>query len=240
MFNSLNMLNSLASTAGEPTAASIRERGKADRRSRIVDAATAILRAEGVDALSMRALSVEAGVSVPTIYSLVGGRDDVLAATLDQLGADFEAAVASGADDGVEHCFTVVDRLLDTITTHATLTRSIIAEGLTPMLADAESSLFRRYGFSLLAALNAASTEGHLRAGAEPVLIAEQMVSLTAVRIFRWATADGTGECTVDELRAAVTHGVGLLLAGSTTPEAAAPVHTRIDEAQAALPGGTT
>ena len=218
----------------------IRERGKAERRARVVDAASGILRAEGVDALSMRALSVEAGVSVPTIYSLIGGRDDVLAAALDQLAAIFEAEVASAGEAGVDRCFAVVDRFLDTITSHATLTRSIIAEGLTPMLADAESSLFWRYGLALITALTAAAEEDQLRTGVEPVLIVEQMVSLTAVRIFRWATDEASGEPDLDELRAAVIHGVGLLMAGATTADVAQSVHARIDQAQATQLGGST
>ena len=44
---------------------------------RVVETAIEMLGDGGVDTLSMRALSTQAGVSVPTIYNLIGGRDDV-------------------------------------------------------------------------------------------------------------------------------------------------------------------
>lgn len=226
------------SAAATPKA-SIRERGKAERRVRVIETAREILSEGGVEALSMRALSVEAGVSLPTIYNLIGGRDDVLAAVLDQLGAVFEAEVATSTGDTLERCFEITDRLLDTMTTHATLARSIVAEGLTPMLADAESSLFKRYGLALLSALAQASTEGNLDDGAEPVLIVEQVVSLTAVRIFRWATGDSSTDADGTELRAAATHGIGLILAGSTADEHRARVLARVRQAQVQLLRGT-
>ncbi len=182
-----------------------------------VEAARAILGTEGVEGLSMRVLSVESGVSLPTIYSLIGGRDDVLAAVLDQLGTMFDADVAASSQGGLDRCLEITDRLLDTMAAHATLARSIIVEGLTPMLADADSSLFRRYALALVSALADASAAGDLDEDAEPVLIVDQMVSLTAVRIFRWATADPSVDPHGEELRAAVTHGTGLLLVGSTT-----------------------
>ena len=223
-----------------PPGTSIRERGKADRRVRVVEAARSILGTEGVEGLSMRVLSVESGVSLPTIYSLIGGRDDVLAAVLDQLGTMFDADVAASSQGGLDRCLEITDRLLDTMTAHATLARSIIVEGLTPMLADADSSLFRRYALALVTALADASAAGDLDEDAEPVLIVDQMVSLTAVRIFRWATADPSVDPHGEELRAAVTHGTGLLLVGSTTTAAGEPVRARIRQARTVLLGGTT
>jgi AcrR family transcriptional regulator len=222
-----------------PPEVSIRERGKAERRDRVVEAAREILTTEGVEGLSMRALSVQSGVSLPTIYSLIGGRDDVLAEVLDRLGTVFEAETAASSGEGLELCFEIADRFLDTITTHATLTRSVISEGLTPMLADADSGLLRRYALALVSALADASATGDLDDDAEPVFIVEQMVSLTAVRVFRWATADPASGAADEQMRAAVTHGIGLLLAGSTDPAAAGPVRARIRKAQAVLLGGT-
>ena len=52
-----------------------RERAKADRRLRITEAAAELLEAGGLAGLTMRALSEAAGLSVPTIYNLIGGRN---------------------------------------------------------------------------------------------------------------------------------------------------------------------
>ena len=198
---------------GVPPRAGLRERGKAERRVRVVEAAIELLRHDGIDALSMRALSVEAGVSVPTIYNLIGGRDAVLAAVLDQLGTVFAARVATLGGDSALRVLDIADCLVDTIADHATLARSIIAEGLAPMLAESDTALLRRYGLTLHAALVDASAGEHLAAVTGPELLVDQMVSLTAVRIFRWADADAGRDPDGEQLRAAVVHGVGLLLA---------------------------
>ena len=216
---------------------SIRERGKAERRVRIVETARELVTTGGVEALSMRTLSVESGVSLPTIYNLIGGRDDVLAAVLDQLGTVFDAEVATSSTDALERCFEITDRLVDTMTTHATLARSIIAEGLTSLLADVESSPFQRYGLALLTALAEASATGDLDEESEPILVVEQTVSLTAVRIFRWATGDASSDG--DKLRAAVAHGIGLVLAGAASAEGRERVLPHLREARIALLGGT-
>ena len=58
--------------------ANLRERGKARRVQRILDAAAHIMETEGIEALSMQALADEAEVSISTLYNLVGGKDAIL------------------------------------------------------------------------------------------------------------------------------------------------------------------
>jgi len=52
-----------------------RARGKLRRRSRILDAARAIVTTEGMAALSMRKVARAAGVSVTTLYNLFGSKE---------------------------------------------------------------------------------------------------------------------------------------------------------------------
>jgi AcrR family transcriptional regulator len=232
----------MADTAAEPDRdapiSSIRERGKAERRRRVIEAAGSMVEAGGIEALSMRALSVESGVSVPTIYDLIGGRDAVLAAVLGQLGTVFDDAVAASSADPLERCFEVADHLVITMTDHASIARAIIAEGLVPMLSQGHAAPFKRYGLALFSALSAACARGDLEESAEPALIVDQAVSLTAVRFFRWATNDLDTDPDGRKLRAAVTHGVGLLLAGSVSGPAIERVRARVVAAQAALLAG--
>lgn len=219
---------------------SLRERGKAERRLRVVDAARAMLATEGVEGLSMRSLSEQSGVSVPTIYSLIGGRDDVLAAVLDQLGAVFDGEAAASPTEGLDRCFDIADLVLDTVLANAILTRSVVAEGLGAMLSGTDTSVMRRYAVAVIAALADACAAGELDDDAEPLLVAEQVVSLTAVRIFRWAATEPATDPDGNELRLAVTHGIGLLLAGSATVEAGQPVRARVHQASRELLGGTS
>ena len=55
-------------------------------RDRVVDVALDIVGAEGVDGLTMRALSTKLGVAVTSIYWHVGSKDDLVAAMVDRVG----------------------------------------------------------------------------------------------------------------------------------------------------------
>lgn len=65
------------------------------RRQRILQAATPLLAAGGVAGLTVRAVAEAAGVTVPTLYNLIGNKDQVVAAlvadTLAQLAAALQA-----------------------------------------------------------------------------------------------------------------------------------------------------
>ncbi|MGX5694940.1 TetR/AcrR family transcriptional regulator [Agromyces soli] len=69
----------------------------------IVAAATALLEASGVEALTMQAVAAEVGVRAPSLYKRVRGRDALLALVAEgiarELGATLELA-AGGAETG--------------------------------------------------------------------------------------------------------------------------------------------
>jgi len=60
----------------------LRERGKARRKERIIESAKRLLAAGGLEAMSLRRLADEAELSVRTLYSLVGGKEQVLVAVM--------------------------------------------------------------------------------------------------------------------------------------------------------------
>ncbi|MEM1196400.1 MAG: TetR/AcrR family transcriptional regulator [Pseudomonadota bacterium] len=55
-----------------------REQAISDRRRRIFDAARSIIATGGLDSLTTRALAQGAKLTVPTLYNLVGGKDEIL------------------------------------------------------------------------------------------------------------------------------------------------------------------
>ena len=57
-----------------------REQSIADRKARILDAARAIIAKDGYDALTTRGIAETAGVTVPTLYNLVGDKAAVISA----------------------------------------------------------------------------------------------------------------------------------------------------------------
>jgi AcrR family transcriptional regulator len=88
-------------------------------RRRVLAAATAYLAEHGSADLSMRRLADAAGVSVTTVYNLVGGREELLEAlSLDVLARLDRALADGGPDDPLQHAWSIV----------AALTRVVVEE----------------------------------------------------------------------------------------------------------------
>lgn len=64
------------------------------RRERILQQARKMLADGGFDALNLRELAEESGITVPTIYNLIGNKAEVLKAMVMGTFADFEALLA--------------------------------------------------------------------------------------------------------------------------------------------------
>ncbi len=92
------------------TALTRREQGKAERRARIIEAATALLRESGFDAVSMLQIAERAGVSPATVYNLFQTKAAVLQQVFDQDLTHYERLVADApATDALERVFAAVD-----------------------------------------------------------------------------------------------------------------------------------
>lgn len=61
----------------------VREQGKARRKASIIQAAKKLLAQGGIEALSTRKLAEEAGLSVHTLYALVGSKEEILDAVME-------------------------------------------------------------------------------------------------------------------------------------------------------------
>lgn len=207
----------------------------AERRIRIIDAATELLGAGAVEALTMRALSESAGVSVPTIYNLVGGRDDVLVAVLERLGTVFDAEIATLTANPVDRCFDITAHFVTAVTGRMGLARSILAEGLAPLFAQTDASPLRRYRLALGPAVLAAADQREIELVTSPDLLVDQLVALTTIRFFQWARVDSPGGDDDAIFRAQVAHGVGLTLAAVATDHVRPGVLQRITEAERTL-----
>jgi AcrR family transcriptional regulator len=77
-----------------------REANVASRRQRILESARTLLAEAGQDGLSMRKLAKEAGFSVTTLYNLVGSREDILRALIEDSAGRFSSPVTVPASSG--------------------------------------------------------------------------------------------------------------------------------------------
>ena len=88
---------------------------RARNRRKVLDAAATYLTQHRAADFSMRRLADAAGVSVTTVYNLVGGRDEVVEAlALDVLARLDRAIAADGPEDPLAHAWSIV-ALLTTV-----------------------------------------------------------------------------------------------------------------------------
>ena len=74
-----------------------------DTRSRIIDAAAALMAAHGSHAVTTRAVAESAGVQAPTIYRLFGDKDGLIDAVAERVMAEYVAdKIDSVADAGAD------------------------------------------------------------------------------------------------------------------------------------------
>ena len=211
----------------------LRERAKADRRLRIIEAARDLLEAGGLAGLTMRALSEAAGLSVPTIYNLIGGRDHVLVAVMERFGSEFDAQLAALRSAPLDRCFEIADAMVAALTAQPDVSRAIIAEGFAPMLG--ERPLMRRYGAALRAAIDEAVESGDLDAEVSPDLLVGHLLAMTAGLFIRWANTDVHDDPNTSKFRAAAAHGIAITLVGVADDAVAAALRHRLRDAEDSL-----
>src|ERR1700760_730962 len=98
----------------ETSSPSRRERHKDERRTRIIDAASALLHEVGVDDLSVKMIADRADVSAATFYNLFGTKGAVLAKVYERDFEGFAAKVAAaGAPSALDTMFDAVRIVAD-------------------------------------------------------------------------------------------------------------------------------
>ena len=91
-------------------------------RDDVVDAALAIIERDGHEALSMRKLAAEVGVTSTTIYWHVGGRDEVLDAALARFAERHRPRITDGSSAG-ERVLDLLRQIYDQALQHPNVSR---------------------------------------------------------------------------------------------------------------------
>lgn len=211
----------------------IRERGMKERRDRIVDAAVDLVSQGNVSALTMRALSGAAGVSVPTVYNLIGSREDVLIAVIERAGEAIEPELAALGGDPIERCFRIADCLITRVTAPTSLIQSVYAEGLGPAISGSGLRPLRQYGLATGLAILEAAECGDLELITTVQLLAESLMIQLAVRIAQWVSADLPPDPA--HLQAEAAHAVAMTLIPVATVRTRPELLRRLSAARTAL-----
>jgi AcrR family transcriptional regulator len=162
----------------------------------------------------MRRLAEEAGVSVTTVYNLVGGRDEVLGAlALDVLDRFDRATVEAGPADPLERAWWIVQQLVDLVA--AEVPPALVAAVLDD--EDLAASVFARWhGAGALArAFADLAASGSLDGQLSPARLADQALHGLTRALRLW----GAGRLDDRRFSAAARYSLDVALAAGAGPE---------------------
>jgi AcrR family transcriptional regulator len=189
-------------------------RQKAERRERILEAARAVIGERGYDALTMRDLARTSRVTVPTIYNLVGGKEDVLFAAVEEQTARFVAGIrAAGAKGPGSGVLAVVDACARELLRLPGYYRSLLQLFFTSASASPARDAVSLALYEQLAAGVAELREsGELAAWVDERALCERLLSHLIFTSMQWAS----GALGRETLRAVALYDACLVLMGVT------------------------
>jgi len=206
---------------------SIRERSKQKRRNRILLAARALIVEEGVPGLSMRVLAEKAEVSVATLYNLLGSKEEILYALLDQSYETLDMTATSLTEvDPIIRAQLIVEasvkQFLSDSEFYKRLLRGIhgIERG-----ARASGSVLKVWALAEKAVADGMES-GLLRKALPARLIAQQILASYSGAIRNWVI----GRMSDDDFKAHAQLGLTLSLLAVATDETRSRLETRAQE----------
>ena len=182
---------------GEAYRLSIREKGKARRKQQIIQAAKRLLAAGGIEALSTRRLAEEAELSVHTLYALVGSKDKILEAVMeDNHNRVLSDIIEINARHPIEQVFAFVDSTYRIIAEDRAAQKPLMRVLMTLFDQGALGSdpwwmMAQEKGW-MLSAVNEAMDRGLLRPDFPAPVIADMLMKiyLTNLRDYLFDRAD--------------------------------------------------
>lgn len=204
----------------------------AERRERILAAAREIIGRRGYEALTMRELARAARVTVPTVYNLVGSKEQVLLAAVEEQVASFLAGVDRvDAKAPAERVLAVVDACVDELLRLPLYYRSLLhLLYASDAAADARAQVGRALTRPLDRALVALAASGELAGWVDPATLLARLRAHLQFSSLQWAS----GELDDAGLRDAARYEAALGLLGVTQGRSRAVFETA---ARAAQPG---
>jgi AcrR family transcriptional regulator len=192
-----------------------RARQMEERRARILASAREIVTELGTDGLSMRDLARRSRVTVPTIYNLVGGRDAVLSAAVEEQTALFIAGIeatssANPADRLLAVHESCVRELLRLPRYYRTFLRMVF---MSPTAESLRTRLETTMHEEISRGVEALWNGGKLEEWVAPAALVPLLQRNLSIVSMQWAA----GEFPDTHLRAAMLYGACCVLAGACT-----------------------
>ncbi len=157
---------------------------------RILAAARAIVARRGYEALTMRELAQASRVTVPTLYNLIGGKEAVLAAAVEEQTARFLGAIERRRGTSpAARLLSVIDACTRELLGLPAYYRTLLHLLYTAEAAGAvRASVDRALGGELAAALEAIAEAGELVAWAERRALLRSLRTQLGANALQWAS----------------------------------------------------
>ena len=196
---------------------STRSKNMAKRREAILREARAIIADEGFEALKIRSLAARADLTVPTIYNLVGGKNEILAVIIDEMVVQLRAIQDSARIDPVEESFAkLIEDLADHFASDEAFFRAAFIAGDRSGLFEQSSveGIFAQFVQQPIEACARAVKAGLLRGQIAPEILGPQIYGCYRLARQDWAN----GYLDLDGFRKRALIGVYLCLTSDAKP----------------------
>jgi len=205
------------------------------RRRRILDAACAMLSGGGMEGLTLRGVAARAGVTVPTIYNLLGAKDAVVAALLvEALDAQDQAMAALPRQRGIARAEAAV-RTSAELYLGAPARFGAVFRAMQDLQGKQDDAvlgpLFVRAGEVFCTAVREAQADGDLHGRLRPVPLGHHILHAQIETYRLWAVCSLAAPAT----RARVFYALYVGLMADATKQGRRILLERLRESEAAL-----
>ena len=222
-------IHAVQETAQEWTLPTSRVRARSSRR--VLEAARALVEAEGLESLSMRRLAAEADVSVRTLYNLFGDKDGLVAALVQQSFAAMDTVVEdTSPEDPVERIWCAVQAAVEASCRYVprAVTAAVLAD---PALHTRLSRSWHGLDITV-SAIEEATRKRMLRPDVPAPRLAAQAGAVLSQRFREWAA----GELDERQLTATALHAFDLVLLAVATPRTRERLLVHLADLEPSLP----
>jgi AcrR family transcriptional regulator len=187
----------------------------AERRERILEAARQLIEKHGFEGFTMRQLAGASRVTAPTLYNLVGNKEQVLFAAVEEQTLGFVAALERSGPDLMSLVDATVRQLLKRPRYYRALVLVLVgSESADPARRHVERALAKQ----IEAAITDLDANGALVDWVDRTVLARQLHSHLDMISLEWAR----GLHTPSSFRASARYGVATTLLGLSTGESRA------------------
>ena len=203
------------------------------RRASMMETARQMIAEKGYESITIRELAVACRVSVPTLYNQFGGKDQLLAAAIeDHFVGDPDQVKIKTSLIGLDRIFAILDFITFQFLQAPDFHRRLLeAFGALDSMQQVQRSITASLAYEISQELGVMQDRRELESWAAPELLAGQVTTAFISSTIIW----GSGIIKENQLTAAVQYGTGLVLAGVVTGDNVPLVRQRIKAAQELL-----